>query len=220
MPRRHSALSPAMPAHVALLLFDRLLKHDPKPTISAACRDSSPGRVAQSPPSSGGGDEMNLSVECPFSPLLPYAIAHNELRDVAVSALVGLVSPPFQDGDAHRLHVEKLGTVVEPRHVAHESLASSPRSLRVLGEHVPHLVEPAFGLQPHEPHLESRRRDRARRWRAQRLDRGRKGRSAGHSGADRSAHEAPEVIRGPRRELARHPGEERLDPGPTSKGPK
>src|SRR5579859_3167284 len=104
-----------MPPEMPLLLFNRLLKHGREPTISAGLRGSLRNRgIAQSPPSTRGGDEMHLAVERPILPLLPNAITQHHLRDVAVAAIVLAVGPLLEDLHVQDLDVEQLGAVVEP----------------------------------------------------------------------------------------------------------
>jgi len=108
---------------------------------------------------------VDLSIECPLSPLLAYSIAHDHLRNVAVHALVRLIGPGLQHFYGDDLHVKHLEVVIESWHVAHEDIAPSPRALGILRKHLPHFVEPPLGVQSHEAHLECRRRDRRwRRW--------------------------------------------------------
>src|SRR5258708_37676927 len=118
--RRHLALSSPMPAQVTLLLFNRFLKHRLQPTISAPPRSSASCRITQCSPSPGRRHEVDLSIECPFSPLLPDAIAHHHSRDVVVSALMCLIDPLLDDFHADDLHVEQLDIIVEARHVSHD----------------------------------------------------------------------------------------------------
>src|SRR4030088_3344494 len=104
----HHPLSPAMPAQVARLLFGRLLKHGLQPTISAPHRSSRSCRIAKCSPPAGRRDEMDLAIERPLSPLLPYPISHHHLGNIAVRALVRLIGPSLQYLDADDLHVEQL----------------------------------------------------------------------------------------------------------------
>ena len=152
-----------MPTQVPLLLFDRLLKHGLQSTISAPHRSSCSCRIAQRPPSAGGRDEMDLSIERPLSPLLAHSITHHHSRHVAVHALMRLVGPVFENLDTDDLHVEELDVGIESRHFTHEYFAPTPCALGILSEHLPHFVEPAFRMQPHEAHLKCCRCDRG--WR-------------------------------------------------------
>src|SRR5579864_2283939 len=67
--RRHRALGAAVPSPISLLLLDCLLKHGPKPTISASRRGSGssrPHRIAESSPASRRGNKVHLAIECPL----------------------------------------------------------------------------------------------------------------------------------------------------------
>ena len=91
---------------------------------------------------------MDLSIECPLSPLVTHSITHDHSGHIAVHALVRLVGPGFEDFDADNLHVKQLDVVIESRHVAHEHVAATPCALGILGKHLPHLVEPRLRMKP------------------------------------------------------------------------
>src|SRR5712692_214769 len=95
-PRRHHASPPAMPAEVALLLFDGLLEHGLQPTISAGPRRAacfSSRRITQRAPAARGRYQMHLAVERPLPPMLLDAVAHDHLRDVLIRALMHSIRP-------------------------------------------------------------------------------------------------------------------------------
>src|ERR1700730_4135199 len=158
--------------------------------------------IAQRSPAPRSRNEVNLTIERPLPPLLANAVAHHHPGNVSVRALLLLVSPALDHGHGDHLHIEELGRVVQAWHVSDEFIAASPRALRVFGQHLPHLVEAAFGVELHEPPLKCSRRDRHRRRGPERRDLGRQRRDgAWRRAADGGAHESPEVIRRPRREL-------------------
>src|SRR5260370_15886002 len=142
-----------MPALITLLLFDGLLKHGLQPTISAANRGSCSCRVAKSSPSTGGWNEVNLAVKSPLLPLLTNPIPHHQPRHIAVCALMQIVRPALEHGDARHLHVENLQPFLEPRHFSHEVLQAAPGPLRILGKHLPHPVEAPSNAHLHETDL-------------------------------------------------------------------
>jgi len=209
-----------MPSPITFLLLDCLLKHGPKPTISASRRGSGSScshRIAQRSPAACRGNEMDLAIECPLAPLLADAIAHNESSHVVVGALVQMIGPALQHRDARDLHVEYLQPLIQSRHLADEVVDAAPCALRVLGDQVPHLIEASLGVELHEPNLERRRRERRRgRW-PHRFDRRRQRRERpSKTRAHRRADEAAEVVGGPGGELPGNPQQDAFEDGPAT----